>query len=141
MENLCSLIPQYSKISQFLNTLHFFVLYSFTNFFFINEVLRRISLFFFGFFSLSSRLTISNFQETEERGFVCEVSHLVFQRKCVGIYHKNSLYLFEEEIISVAFQHFYFIYKTVWNKDLMLSAPGIWRECACIIAGSRNYNI
>ena len=52
-------------------------------------------------------------QETEERGFVYEVSHLVFQRKCIGIYHKNSLYLIMEEIISVAFQHFYFIYKTV----------------------------
>ena len=47
-------------------------------------------------------------QETEEGGFVCEVSHQVFMRKCIGKCHKGYLYSFIEKILFVGFSTFLF---------------------------------
>ena len=101
----------------FLNTLHFFVLYSFTNFFFVNEVLRWIFPLFW-YFSLSSRLTYFKLSRDWGRrfcmwgftlGLYAKVHWQMSQGMLVLIYRENTIcWLFNFSI---------HIYKTVWNKD------------------------
>ena len=47
-------------------------------------------------------------QETKEGGFVNEVSHQAYMRKCIGKCHKGYLYLFIEKILFVGFSTFLF---------------------------------